>query len=140
MIKAEGFGRRRLLIIDDDQDWTELLQLYFLDTYDVVAVRPAVDTIEHIRTFRPDALILDLVMPTMDGFGVLQRLSDSEVAKVPIILLTGWRTEDVDQCAYSLGCDAVLAKPVELGVLGQVLSRVIGGGSPGMTTVNPGVS
>src|SRR5262245_8853734 len=95
--------RRRLLIVDDDQEWAELVQLYFLDMYDVVALKPAADAIDRILVLRPDALILDLVMPTIDGFGMLERLNDSGHGSMPTILLTGWKTEDVAQCAASLG-------------------------------------
>ena len=117
--------RRRLLIIDDDLDWTEVLQVYFLDKYDVVVVNSAEDALERIHFVQPDALILDLVMPAMDGFGVLRRLSDAGRAPIPTILLTGWMTTQVEQCAAAFGCVTVLAKPVELPILGQVVSAIV---------------
>jgi CheY-like chemotaxis protein len=123
---AEGKERRRVLILDDDKDWIELVQLYFLDRYEVVALSPDTDIVDRVLSFRPHAMILDLVMPTIDGFGMLERLKDGGYSEVPTILLTGWKTQEVEQCAASLGCKAVLAKPVELGLLAEVVSNVIG--------------
>jgi two-component system, response regulator, stage 0 sporulation protein A len=118
--------RQRLLIVDDDADWTNVLQLYFLEKYDVIVVNSAEAALTHMQQSEPDALIIDLVMPMMDGFGVMQRLHDGGKATVPTILLTGWKTAEVEQCANSFGCAAVLAKPVELSVLEQTILAVVG--------------
>jgi len=123
--KMDGAERQKLLIIDDDCNWTEALRLFFLDKYDVVVVNSAADALDKIRCDEPDAIIVDLVMPTMDGFGLMRRLSDGAVASVPIILLTGWKTAEVEQCAASFGCAAVLGKPVEPDVLEEVVATVV---------------
>jgi two-component system, OmpR family, response regulator len=115
--------RQKLLIIDDDLNWTDALRLLFLDKYDVEIVNSAEDALDKIRSARPDAIIVDLVMPTMDGFGLMRRMKDGE-ANVPTILLTGWKTAEVEQCAASFGCAAVLAKPVEPELLEEVVSAV----------------
>lgn len=116
--------RQRLLIVDDDCNWTDALRLFFRDKYDVAVVNSAAEALEQIRLHEPDALIVDLVMPTMDGFGLMRRLSDGD-ARVPTILLTGWKTAEVEQCAESFGCAAVLAKPVEPDELERVVSLVV---------------
>ncbi|MEN3334066.1 MAG: hypothetical protein V7641_3431 [Blastocatellia bacterium] len=117
--------RQKLLIVDDDRNWTEALRLFFLDKYDVVVVNSAADALDKIRCDAPDAVIIDLVMPTMDGFGLMRRLSDGAAMSVPIILLTGWKTAEVEQCAASFGCAAVLGKPVEPDVLEEVVATVV---------------
>jgi two-component system response regulator (stage 0 sporulation protein A) len=119
-------GRQKLLIVDDDRNWTEALRLFFRDKYHVVVVNSAADALDKIRGDQPDAVIVDLVMPTMDGFGLMRRLNDGAVASVPIILLTGWKTAEVEQCAASFGCAAVLAKPVEPDLLEKVVAAVVG--------------
>ncbi|HKP12605.1 MAG TPA: response regulator [Blastocatellia bacterium] len=118
-------ARQKLLIVDDDRNWTDALRLFFLDKYSVEVVNSAADALEKIRLNEPDAIIVDLVMPMMDGFGLMRRLSDGN-AHIPIILLTGWKTAEVEQCATSFGCAAVLAKPVEPQVLEEVVSTVVG--------------
>jgi len=119
--KMDGAERQKLLIVDDDCNWTEALRLFFSDKYDVVVVNSAADALDKIRCDEPDAIIVDLVMPFMDGFGLMRRLSDGAGASVPIILLTGWKTAEVEQCAASFGCAAVLGKPVEPDVLEEVV-------------------
>lgn len=117
--------RQKLLIVDDDRNWTDALRLFFLDKYSVEVVNSAADALEQIRLSEPDAIIVDLVMPTMDGFGLMRRLNDGN-AHIPMILLTGWKTAEVEQCAESFGCAAVLGKPVEPQVLEEVVSAIVG--------------
>jgi CheY-like chemotaxis protein len=118
--------RHKLLIVDDDCNWTDALRLILLDKYEVEVVNSATDALEKIRLDEPDAIIVDLVMPTMDGFGLMRRLSDDN-AHIPTILLTGWNTAEVEQCAESFGCAAVLGKPVEPEVLEEVVLAIVAG-------------
>lgn len=114
--------RQSLLIIDDDKDWTDLLKLYFLEKYEVRVANSSCDAMEIVRAQRPNVIIVDLVMPKIDGFGIIHRLNDSTENRIPTILLTGWNTVEVEECAASVGCDAVLSKPVELNALDEVVS------------------
>jgi len=120
-----GEVRQKLLIVDDDSYWAEALRLFLCDKYDVEVVNSAVEALDKIQSDTPDAVIVDLVMPVMDGFGLMRRLSDGAGAPVPMILLTGWKTAEVEQCAASFGCAAVLGKPVEPGILEEVVAAVV---------------
>jgi len=121
----EMIGRASLLIIDDDKDWTDLLKLYFLEKYEVQVANSSCDAMEIIRAQRPCVIIVDLVMPKIDGFGIIHRLNDSTENRIPTILLTGWNTLEVEECAASVGCDAVLSKPIELNALDEVVSSLM---------------
>jgi CheY-like chemotaxis protein len=120
-----GDDRQKLLIVDDDSYWAEALRLFLCDKYDVEVVNSAAEALDRIQSDTPDAVIVDLVMPVMDGFGLMRRLSDGAYAPVPMILLTGWKTAEVEQCAASFGCAAVLGKPVEPGILEEVVAAVV---------------
>lgn len=122
----ETADRHKLLIVDDDCNWTDALRLILVDKYEVEVVNSAADALERVRLDEPDAIIVDLVMPTMDGFGLMRRLRDGN-AHIPTILLTGWNTTEVEQCAESFGCAAVLGKPVEPEELEQVVSAIVAG-------------
>jgi CheY-like chemotaxis protein len=115
-----------LLVVDDDAEWTELLKFYFLDKYEVQAVNVAGDAIETISRVQPDLIIVDLVMPSMDGFGIIHRIKNSNNGKIPIILVTGWNTQEVEECAASVGCAAVFGKPVSLPHLAEAVSSLVG--------------
>lgn len=123
--KAEGLDYKTLLIVDDDTEWTELLRTYFHDKYEVRIANFAGDAIEIARNERPSVIILDLVMPSMDGFGMLHRLNDSTERRIPTILLTGWNTAEVEECAAAAGCVAVLGKPVSLEMLDEIISSIM---------------
>jgi two-component system response regulator (stage 0 sporulation protein A) len=123
--QSEARVKHTILIVDDDADWTHLLKLFFLEKYEVQVVNSAHDAIELACSMRPSLIIVDLVMPSMDGFGMLHRLNDSTQTKIPTILLTGWNTAEVEECASAFGCAAVLGKPVDLFVLDQMVANVL---------------
>lgn len=118
-------NRRTILIVDDDHEWTSLLKSHFSDDYEVrVANRPS-DAIELVQAHQPDVIILDLVMPSMDGFGLLHRFNEIKKGRMCVILLTGWKTQEVEECAASIGCAAVLGKPISLAELSLAVSELL---------------
>ena len=117
--------RQTLLIVDDDRDWTNILKRFFADKYHVQVVNSAHNVVDLVRRQQPSVIIVDLVMPSIDGFGVIYRLNDSSPVRIPTILLTGWKTAEVEECAASVGCAAVLSKPVDLPLLDEVVSEVM---------------
>ncbi|HKG21611.1 MAG TPA: response regulator [Blastocatellia bacterium] len=121
-----GADRQTLLVVDDDAEWTDLLKFYFVEKYQVQVVNVAGDAIEKINQVQPDLIIVDLVMPSMDGFGIIHRIKHSSDGKIPIILVTGWNTQEVEECAASVGCAAVVGKPVSLPHLEEVVSSLVG--------------
>ncbi|HEX8091203.1 MAG TPA: response regulator [Blastocatellia bacterium] len=127
-IKTGESDRQTLLVVDDDPEWTTVLRIFFLDKYDVRVVNSAREAIDIVRREQPSLIIVDLVMPTIDGFGIIHRLNDSTAARIPTILLTGWKTAEVEECAASVGCAAVLSKPIDLPVLDEVVSAMMSGG------------
>jgi two-component system response regulator (stage 0 sporulation protein A) len=128
-IKTGESDRRTLLIVDDDTEWTTVLKIFFLDKYNVRVVNSAREAIEAVWREQPSLIIVDLVMPTIDGFGIIHRLKDSTAARIPTILLTGWKTAEVEECAASVGCAAVLSKPIDLTALDEVVSAAMSGGA-----------
>lgn len=120
-----GADRLTLLVVDDDTEWTDLLKFYFVDKYQVRVVNVAGDAIEAISQERPDLILVDLVMPSMDGFGIIHRIKSTNDGKIPIILVTGWNTQEVEECAASVGCAGVFGKPVSLPHLEEAISSLV---------------
>ena len=68
-----------------------------------------------VRGERPDLIILDLMMPVLDGFAVAQQLKGNpETAAIPIIALTAMARQQDEEAAFRAGCDAYVAKPFDL--------------------------
>jgi len=99
-----------VLVVDDERNVTRLVRMYLTaDGFHVETAANGEEAIEKARTARPDIVILDLMMPAMDGWEVCRRLRTH--SDVPIIMLTA-RSDDVDKIVgLELGADDYLTKP-----------------------------
>ena len=96
--------RPKILVVDDDPDIIEAIStvLESVEEYDVRTARDGVECVEAIKQDLPDLLILDLLMPRMDGFGVVRDLRDKpRFRQLPIMILTSVR-EDASYRRYEL--------------------------------------
>ena len=102
-----------ILIVEDEQDIRELLA-YNLEKegYATVQAADGKEGLELARSRKPDLILLDLMLPKMDGLAVCRELErDSGTVRIPIIMLTA-RGEDVDRIlGFELGADDYIAKP-----------------------------
>ena len=101
----------KLLLIDDDVQLCQLLQLMLKKMdFDVEIAHDAVTGLRQAYTIKPDAIVLDIMMPGMDGWQTCQRFR--EMTDVPIIMLTALSAEDEVIKGLNLGADDYLVKPV----------------------------
>lgn len=107
-----------VLIVDDDEDDQYLIQAAFQkdsDRYSLHFASDGIDVLEDIESprFLPDLILLDLNMPIMNGFEVLQHLKKSSLYRhVPVVILTtSENQDDIDQ-AYELGANSFITKPI----------------------------
>ena len=117
--------QRTILVVDDNNDILELLQRYLrLSQYDVVTAENGHQGLKLALESRPAAIILDLMMPELDGWDLLQLfLHQPATHTIPIIVCSVLRQKEL---ALSLGATAFLEKPVSEQQLMNVLDRVIG--------------
>jgi two-component system, cell cycle response regulator DivK len=100
-----------VLVVDDDADtrliYSEYLRAHGWLAFTAADGRIALDKIEELR---PDAIMLDLAMPRVDGWTVLKRLRESSwTADVPVVVVTA--SMSARDLAFQAGCDAFLVKP-----------------------------
>ncbi len=101
----------KILVIDDDAVMTELLELMLRSTASVVFVaHSGADGIKFTHEQSPDLIILDTMLPDMDGMQVCQAVR--EFSSVPILILSGLGTPSAIVEALKSGADDYLAKPV----------------------------
>lgn len=112
----------RILIVDDDRAVSEVISMRLgVQGLQTAIACDGLAGLARVRDFRPHAMILDINMPLMDGFGVMARLGAEKMARLPTLVLTArHRAEDVKQ-AVGLGARDYLAKPFHDA---QLLSRV----------------
>ncbi|HEX2026850.1 MAG TPA: ATPase, T2SS/T4P/T4SS family [Nitriliruptorales bacterium] len=120
-----GSDRRpTLLIVDDDESVLRLIGLQLGDDYDLLEAREGEEALALAHEHRPDAIVLDLRLPDLDGIEVTRRLRAAETTRwIPILMLTG--VEDARQEVESLvaGVDDYLRKPFDDEVLrGRLLA------------------
>jgi DNA-binding response OmpR family regulator len=120
----------KILVVDDDPDIRDVLvELLEGEGYQVITANDGKQGLEAVKKESPDLMILDLLMPVLDGFGVCKQLQDPRWSKwknMPVLILTSVR-EEVSQRRYeletglSLNVDDYVEKPLDPDV---VLDRV----------------
>lgn len=115
---AEGI---RVMIADDNKEFCELVQEYVEEQGDMQLVGVAyngMEVLEKLDAALPDVLVLDIIMPHLDGLGVLEKLVERPVDNRPkVIMLTAFGQESITQRVIELGADYYILKPFNLDVL-----------------------
>lgn len=123
--------KRRILIIDDEASFTSLLKLNLEDTgaYDVSVENRGKRGLAAAREFKPDLILLDVVMPDKDGGDVASQIkADQKVKDTPIVFLTAAvAKEEVDSEGGIIAGNPFIAKPVDMKELMGCIERNIGG-------------
>jgi two-component system, OmpR family, alkaline phosphatase synthesis response regulator PhoP len=106
-------GKRKILIVEDDRDIVEMITYNLrADGYEVLSAFTGKDGIALARRERPDLIILDIMLPVMDGFEVCRVLKSTEAtACVPIIILSAKSQETDKIVGLELGADDYVTKP-----------------------------
>jgi signal transduction histidine kinase/ActR/RegA family two-component response regulator len=126
---ASAGPARRILIIDDNVDGaTVLAQMLSLDGHKCEAVFSATEGLERARTYRPDVILLDIGLPTIDGYEVARRLRENEKLKDTLLLaMTGYDQPEDRERALSVGFDEHFVKPMDLRRLKTTLAGFLPG-------------
>jgi len=109
----------KVLLADDNKDFCNLMVEFFENQKDIKVVGVAhdgLDALEKIEQLKPDVLILDLIMPNLDGLGVIERLS-SKSERPKIVVLSAVGQDKITQKAINLGADYYIVKPFDLNIL-----------------------
>jgi len=124
----------KILVVDDDPDILEAITLILeARGYQVVTARDGIDALNKLKEEKPDLMILDLMMPRLDGFGVCKELKDprwSKYSHIPIIILSSVR-QDASRRRYELetgvqlDVDDYVEKPIEHNILLERVEKVL---------------
>lgn len=110
-----------ILLIEDNRDYAEMLAANLVrEGFEVSHAATGVDGLKLVRSGSPDLIILDLMLPTMSGFTVLQRLRD-EGNNTPVLIMTALGMEEDKLRGFGLGADDYIVKPCGLR---EILARV----------------
>ncbi len=133
MIKEEHeLQKIEVLLADDNREFTNLLGEYISDQQDMIVTGVAYNGEEVLSMIEetgkvPDVLILDIIMPHLDGLGVLERLRDMNLSPQPkVIMLTAFGQENITQRAVQLGASYYILKPFDMEVLASRIRQLVG--------------
>ena len=125
--------KARILVVDDNPDSLAIMRTILENRgYQVVAAGSGTDALAAVRSGPIDVVLLDVMMPDMNGLAVLQQIKlDAETAGVPVILVTA-RTHDDDLLSgYEYGADYYIPKPFTAKQLIYGIDLVLGHGDTG---------
>jgi len=121
-------ANKKILVADDDSRNRKLLEtLLGADGYVVTAVNSGQATLDAVANERPDLILLDLMMPGMDGFEVVRRLKiDADTRDIPIVMVTALDDTGSRLRLLSAGVADLIAKPIDRWQLKERLEQLLG--------------
>jgi len=120
--------RKKVLIVDDESIMVSLLQRHVSKAgYEHVTASNGQEALEKINTEQPDLVLLDLMMPGMNGFETCRRIRQNEKTRtLPVIIITALRSESDSDAAAASGADEFIVKPIDGPRLAQRLRHHLG--------------
>jgi len=118
----------RILSIEDEPGMSSLIQLIFeRQGHHVVSVKSGEFGLEMLRSLRPDVLLLDLMLPDIDGWDIYEQMkNDDELTQVPVIIVSARdREQDAKNGHHVIGNDSFVAKPFEVKELIDTVNRAL---------------
>ena len=118
--------KKKVLIIDDDPDILDAVELIVTsDGYDAAMITKGNETCEKVRDYKPDLIILDVLLSGNDGRTICRTLkNDDTTKKIPIIMMSAHPSAKVS--AIECGADSFIAKPFSIDVLLDEVKKFIG--------------
>lgn len=112
---AEATARKKILLVDDSATARLMICIVLQDEpYDVLTACDGAEALGKARQNRPDLILLDVVMPHMDGIEACKRLRDDPLTTAtPIIMLSARDDEGITEASYAYGCNDFVFKPVD---------------------------
>jgi len=117
----------KILIVDDNPDLIAVLKVRLESFgYEVVVAEDGVKCLEKTGRDKPDLILLDIMMPEMDGFKVLKKLKEDDRMKaIPVIMLTAKDSIDDVTKANALGAEDFIVKPFDYRVLVEKIKKML---------------
>ena len=117
---------KKVLVADDKDAGRELVRTVLESNYEVFEASNGVEAVDQARAVQPDLIILDLHMPGLDGFGVVQELRrDQRFARTPVMALTASAMMGDREMALAAGFTGYITKPIRLSALRAEVERML---------------
>jgi CheY-like chemotaxis protein len=117
----------RVLVVDDEEDTLNLLSLILqISGYDPLTTLNSVEAIALAESNKPQVVLLDIMMPKLDGFTLCKMMRENPVTKeLPIIFVTAYSALDLEDRRREAGADLILPKPIGMDSLISTISEAV---------------
>lgn len=103
-------GKKKILVVDDEPDFLEVITIRLEENdYEVITASNGNDAFKKVKEDRPDAVLLDILMPGMDGLKLLRMIRKAD-EKLPIYIITAFSTEERFKMANKFGASGFIVK------------------------------
>jgi CheY-like chemotaxis protein len=119
---------KKILLVDDSSTVLMMERMILSqERYELTTAKNGREAVERARTLRPDLILLDVVMPELDGFGALEEIRKDEITRdIPVIMVTT-RSEAISlEKGYARGCNDYVTKPVNSSELLAKVRNLLG--------------
>ncbi len=117
---------KKILIVDDDPMVRQLVRMTLAEQYECVEAPDGETAMDMLETLRPDAIVLDWVLPGMSGLSVFKRLKRyQEYKSIPVIIMSARGEEQTRTAAQEVGTAGYLAKPFDVNELRTTLAQAL---------------
>jgi len=124
----------KILVVDDSKVNVKMLDEYLRDGYEVVKAYSGEEALRKVKDNPPDLILLDIMMPGIDGYEVCERLkADPRTSFIPIVMVTSLEKEEERIKGLELGAEDYIVKPFSPGELRARVRRVLS--RPGMASL-----
>ena len=119
-------NKPKILVVDDEQLNVELFEGILSKEYDVVTALSGVEALVKVEKTFPDIILLDIMMPDMNGYAVCKQLkSNTKTMSIPVVMVTALKEKEDKIKALEAGADDFLSKPVDIYELGARVKSLI---------------
>jgi len=120
-------AKKKILLVDDEEDILKMNMVRLIDSdYDVILATDGEDAIKKAKSQHPDLILLDVMMPCMDGLKTLATLKENpETLSIPVIMLTALVEDAVVNKAKLIGAVDFIAKPFNAEMLIEAVNKYI---------------
>jgi DNA-binding response OmpR family regulator len=114
----------KVLVVDDQENIVRLLELALGGEHQVITAYNGEQAMEAVRSHRPDVVVLDIIMPVLDGYRVLHRIkSNPETEAITVIMLTQKDQPDDIVLGFTVGADYYIPKPFNATDVASLIRR-----------------
>ena len=119
-----GGTLRSILIVDDEVGVRESLRMALKNDYEVSLAKDAEETFHQLKEHSPDVILLDIILPDLDGLKVLERVKETDPDQI-VIMITATKTVKTAVEAMKLGAYDYVTKPFDIDELRLIISRAL---------------